>query len=82
MMFTGGDGMGTVVNLKNQERCIICNEPEEKGIKICNQLICEKCQDELIETDVSDEKYQYFIKKLGKISLKIQEPKAAGQKLI
>ncbi|GGE53821.1 hypothetical protein GCM10011391_35900 [Pullulanibacillus camelliae] len=71
--------MGNVVNLKNKETCIICEKTTTVGIHICNQLICENCQNELIETDVNDDRYKFFIEKLGKLSVKIKEPKIAGK---
>ncbi|GGH88382.1 putative nucleic acid-binding Zn ribbon protein [Pullulanibacillus pueri] len=74
--------MGTVVNIKDEKECIICEKKVEKGIHVCNQLICEKCQEEMIETDVSDVKYNFFIQKLGKLSLTIKEPRVAGEQML
>jgi len=71
--------MGSVVKLKNDETCIICEKTTAVGIHICNQLICENCQNELIETDVNDDRYKFFVEKLGKLSVKIHEPKIVGK---
>lgn len=58
------------------ERCIICEEEKGSGIYVCNQLICEVCQEEMVNTEVSDEKYRYILSKMSKLSVtvkKIQE---------
>lgn len=41
--------------------CIICGQMSSEGIAICNEFICEKCEAEIVQTDVKDEKYPFFI---------------------
>ncbi|MFC4620339.1 sigma factor G inhibitor Gin [Camelliibacillus cellulosilyticus] len=67
--------METAPNQYEGETCIICEESKAGGIHICNQLICDACQQKIIEASVDGEQYKYFIKKLGKISLKIVNQK-------
>lgn len=53
------------------ETCIICEEKKTSGIYICNQLICNSCQKEIVETEVEDIRYNYLVEKLKKLSLNI-----------
>lgn len=55
------------------EKCIICEEEKSSGIYICNQLICESCQTKIVNTDVDDSDYMMLVRKLGKLSLTINE---------
>jgi hypothetical protein len=43
------------------QECIICNVPKERGITVCGQFICEACEQEIVHTDVNDERYVYFV---------------------
>ncbi|MCO7176901.1 sigma factor G inhibitor Gin [Sporolactobacillus kofuensis] len=53
-----------------EETCIICGHQKAEGIHICNQLICDDCQKKIIETDVTDWKYKFFMNKLAKLQVK------------
>lgn len=53
------------------EICIICEEKKATGIYICNQLICDSCQKEIVDTEVEDVRYKYLVEKLKKLSLSI-----------
>ncbi|WKB37190.1 sigma factor G inhibitor Gin [Terrilactibacillus sp. S3-3] len=33
---------------------MICGHTKTSGIHICNQLICDSCQKEIVETDVNN----------------------------
>jgi uncharacterized protein (DUF983 family) len=48
-------------------RCIICEQPKLYGIMICSEFICEDCESEMIQTDVLDEKYPFFIHQMRQI---------------
>ncbi|GAA0353245.1 sigma factor G inhibitor Gin [Bacillus horti] len=50
--------------------CIVCSTPSELGIHIGDQFICQRCEAEMVLTDVTDEKYPFFIKQMKKIWLK------------
>ncbi|MFD0591076.1 sigma factor G inhibitor Gin [Paenibacillus sp. GCM10027627] len=43
--------------------CIICGQlkPGSEGIRIVTGFICAPCEREMIQTDVKDEKYPFFI---------------------
>ncbi len=44
--------------------CEICGEEKSKGITIYGHYICDECEAAMINTDVTDKKYKYFIYKL------------------
>lgn len=67
------DALETALHSNGWDTCIICDKPNAKGIRICNQLICDTCQKEMIDTGVDEERYKFFIKKLGKISVRLIE---------
>ena len=50
--------------------CIVCEQRKDHGITICNQFICESCEQEMITTDVKEPKYPMFVKRLRRIWLK------------
>jgi len=52
---------------QHMETCIICGRSEQQGIFICERLICDQCEKEMIATDVKEEKYHYFVDQMKKI---------------
>lgn len=54
----------------HEQQCIVCATKSELGIRIWNQFICQRCEGEMVETDVSDAKYPFFIQQMKKIWLK------------
>lgn len=52
---------------EQKHHCIVCGNLSEKGIHICEQWICAMCEDEIVQTDVEDEKYPFFIHQLRQI---------------
>lgn len=52
------------------QRCIVCGEERAAGIAICDQFICQPCEQEMVKTDVHDEKYPFFIHQMRQIWLK------------
>jgi hypothetical protein len=44
--------------------CIMCDLPKQQGIHILTQYICEECETEIVHTDVSQEKYLFFVSRL------------------
>lgn len=49
--------------------CIICGEHKTigEGIRIISEFICITCETEMIQTDVKDVKYPFFIHQLKRI---------------
>lgn len=47
-----------------REKCIICEEQTNEGIKLYTTFICLSCEHTLIHTEPREEKYNYYVKKL------------------
>ncbi|WJH36348.1 sigma factor G inhibitor Gin [Paenibacillus aurantius] len=47
--------------------CIICGETGREGIHIVTEFICVECEAEMVQTDVRDEKYPFFIHQMRQI---------------
>jgi hypothetical protein len=47
--------------------CIICGQMKTNGIRILSEFICEGCEAEMVQTDVQDVKYPYFIHQMKQI---------------
>lgn len=52
-----------------EETCLICGRQNVEGIHICNQLICDSCQKKMVETDVTNWKYKFYMNKLAKLRI-------------
>lgn len=50
--------------------CIVCDTNKEIGVFIWDRFICMDCEQEIIRTDVEDEKYTYFIHRMRQIWFK------------
>ncbi|MCF6095139.1 sigma factor G inhibitor Gin [Microaerobacter geothermalis] len=50
--------------------CIVCGMRKDTGISIWGEFICIACEHEIIDTDVYDEKYPFFIEQMRRIWLK------------
>ncbi len=51
----------------NLEKCSVCELKSQAGIHICDIYICETCEREIVNSDVSDEFYKYYLQKLRKL---------------
>jgi hypothetical protein len=52
-----------------KQTCIVCSREENLGIHIWDQFICQHCEGEMVGTEVTDEKYPFFVKQMRKIWL-------------
>lgn len=50
-------------------KCLICDEEKERGIHILAHFICEVCEQNIRLTEPEDERYQYYIEKLRKLTI-------------
>jgi hypothetical protein len=41
--------------------CMICGDFRMDGIWILSEFICDYCESEIVQTDVLDDKYPFFI---------------------
>ncbi|RXZ79251.1 inhibitor of sigma-G Gin [Paenibacillaceae bacterium] len=48
-------------------QCIICGNVKENGIHIVTEFICDGCESEMVQTDVKDAKYPFFVHQLKQI---------------
>ncbi|WP_067933460.1 sigma factor G inhibitor Gin [Alicyclobacillus kakegawensis] len=48
-------------------RCIICDRPREIGIVVWGQFICAECEQEIVSTDTSELRYQYYVQRLKRL---------------
>lgn len=54
----------TAVSRQAGETCLICEKERDVGIHICDQFICETCEQKLVQTDTADTDYGYYLRKL------------------
>lgn len=47
--------------------CTICGKEHELGIHIVSSFICSDCEQELVATDVKDERYPFFVARMKHI---------------
>ncbi|AMA74543.1 MULTISPECIES: sigma factor G inhibitor Gin [Aneurinibacillus] len=50
--------------------CIVCGHEEERGIFIFRSFVCHRCEQEIIKTDASEDRYHFFIRQMRRIWLK------------
>jgi hypothetical protein len=55
--------------MEEAHTCIVCNERKQDGIRIWNQFICLSCEREIVQTDVDDDRYAYYIERMKRIWL-------------
>lgn len=62
--------MGSLLVKKHAgEECAICEQTKTRGIHLYTSFICTDCEKDLITTDTSSPKYNYYLKKLKKITM-------------
>ncbi|GEL78283.1 sigma factor G inhibitor Gin [Tenuibacillus multivorans] len=49
---------------KSMKQCKICEEWKTEGIYLFISFICSNCEKEILETDPTDERYQYYVDRL------------------
>ncbi|MGM7684059.1 sigma factor G inhibitor Gin [Cytobacillus sp. Hm23] len=48
------------------ETCLICEQRKYQGIHLYKTFICIECEKNMITTDTSDPKYQFYLQQLKK----------------
>ena len=51
----------------NEQQCLICGRTAAAGLRINTAILCWDCEAELLQTDVTDPKYELFVKNLKHI---------------
>ena len=49
------------------ETCMICGREQTEGLHIVEEFICVDCERELVNTDVQDAKYPFFINRMKQV---------------
>lgn len=47
--------------------CIVCTKVKSEGMNIWSSFICRDCEQEMVQTEVHEEKYPFFIKQMRKL---------------
>ncbi|MBO8172649.1 MAG: sigma factor G inhibitor Gin [Bacillaceae bacterium] len=55
---------------KEKRMCIVCEKEQEDGLEIWGEFICRSCENEMVNTNVEDKKYPFFIRQMRQIWLK------------
>jgi len=53
-----------------RKTCIVCGEPKDEGITIVTEFICNSCESTIVQTNVEDEKYPFFVKQMRQLWVK------------
>ncbi|MEK3856815.1 sigma factor G inhibitor Gin [Cytobacillus sp. FSL H8-0458] len=62
--------MGSLLAKKQAgEECVICEQAKTRGIHLYTSFICTDCENDLLTTDTNHPKYNYYLKKLRKITM-------------
>ncbi|MGM9987029.1 MAG: sigma factor G inhibitor Gin [Bacillaceae bacterium] len=51
------------------DQCVVCEKDSDFGIHLLEKFICDKCQKEIIHTDVDDPAYIFYIDKLKNVKI-------------
>lgn len=49
--------------------CIVCGREKSQGIYIVGQFLCRDCEQDIVHTDVEEERYQHYIACMKRIWL-------------
>ncbi|OPH51273.1 hypothetical protein BC351_35275 [Paenibacillus ferrarius] len=47
--------------------CMICEQQKLGGIHIITAFICDDCNNEIVQTNVNDQKYPFFVRQMRKV---------------
>ncbi|WP_420849616.1 sigma factor G inhibitor Gin [Paenibacillus montanisoli] len=61
------DEVSVVMEEVTGNSCIICGQEKHVGIRIVDEFICDSCEVEMVQTEVQDAKYPFFIHQLKRI---------------
>ncbi|HZK25209.1 MAG TPA: sigma factor G inhibitor Gin [Oscillospiraceae bacterium] len=51
----------------SEQKCLICSRETATGLRINTSVLCWDCEAELLQTEVTDPKYDLFVKKLKQV---------------
>lgn len=70
-MFEDGDkGKVVFMTEENLQKCVICGQNHHEGVRLFHAFICDPCEQEIVQTDVHEERYRFFIRRMRSVWLK------------
>ncbi|MCM3762611.1 sigma factor G inhibitor Gin [Alkalihalobacillus oceani] len=51
------------------DTCVLCKQQKEDGIQLCEVHVCEECEQKLVDVNVDDEVYPFYVVELRRLSL-------------
>ncbi|MTI96831.1 MAG: inhibitor of sigma-G Gin [Firmicutes bacterium] len=55
------------VQVQAAQKCHFCGCEHDQGVMLVKGYICASCLDEITQTEVSNPRYQFFVKKLKEL---------------
>ena len=59
-----GRGQNGLYGGGEMEKCIVCEQRKDSGIHLYTSFICIECEQEIVNTDIDDPKYKFYLKQL------------------
>ncbi|MGM9923322.1 MAG: sigma factor G inhibitor Gin [Bacillus sp. (in: firmicutes)] len=60
--------MDAATKLSIGETCIVCEEVKNEGMYVYLSFVCRSCEEDIVKTETSDPKYQYYLQQLRKVN--------------
>ena len=61
---------GGIAMNSNEQCCTICGKSSTAGLHIVKSFICSSCEQEIVNIDVKDERYPFFVSRMKTIFYK------------
>ncbi|SFB60949.1 Inhibitor of sigma-G Gin [Cohnella sp. OV330] len=55
------------MNEEDSKTCIVCGHRDREGIRIMSSFICHSCESEMVNTQVEDQRYPFFVQQLKQL---------------
>ncbi|WP_017729539.1 sigma factor G inhibitor Gin [Halalkalibacterium ligniniphilum] len=49
--------------------CLVCEQQKPSGMQLGTSFICETCEREIVQTEIDDAAYLFYVKKLRNLSI-------------
>ena len=56
-----------IIEVRLGETCIVCEHVKLEGIHLFDSFICEECETDVINSETTDENYNFYVKQLKKL---------------
>ncbi|QFT87097.1 Inhibitor of sigma-G Gin [Bacillus sp. THAF10] len=61
--------MESTIHSSEGKMCIVCEEEKKRGIHLYTEFICTECETAMLQTDVKDPLYKFYLQQLKKITI-------------